>query len=77
MFRMQGYCIQKTSEIPIFIEDAVERQENKSQNQAVVLEMPVIDEDCIGFDQNNQQKDLRHFFLELKGKQIDGREDED
>lgn len=74
---MQGNGVQETCDVPIFIEDAVERHENKSQNQTVVLEMAVINEDSIGFDQYNQQKDLRHFFLELRGKKIDRREEKD
>ncbi len=39
--------------------------------------MPVVNEDSIGFDHYNQQKDLRHFFLQFKGKQVDRREEAD
>lgn len=50
---MQCYRIEKTSDVPISVYDAVERHKDEAKYETVVLEMAMVDEDGIWFEKNN------------------------
>ena len=74
---MQSQRIKQTSKVPVFVDNAVERQQDEAEYQTIVLEMAVVDQNGIGFDEQQKQKDLRQLLLELVCKQIDGGEEAD
>ena len=74
---MQSQRIKQTSKVPVFVDNAVERQQDEAEYQAIVLEMAVVDQNGIGFDEQQKQKDLRQLLLELVCEQIDGGEEAD